>query len=101
MDCGFSDAEVRAFFDRLRLLRPDVTLFVMDTALRLSDKVVPMLVAELACRCGDVSITPRRIKREPWALTPHLYAVNSKPDFVVNIRRAVAEGLVALAPPVP
>ena len=43
-----SDGEVAAFFDRLRLLRPDVALFVVDTALRLGDKVVPMLGAELA-----------------------------------------------------
>lgn len=59
-----SDAEVRAFGDRLRALRPDITLFVMDTALRLSDKVVPMLVAELQRRSLDVSITARRVWRE-------------------------------------
>lgn len=96
-----SDAEVGAFFDRLSLLRPDITLFVMDTALRLSDKVVPMLIAELKRRLGDASLTPRRIVRELWALTPHLYVVNSKPDLMANIGRAIAEGLMALAPPAP
>jgi hypothetical protein len=29
-----SDAEVSAFFDRLRVVRPDTTLFVMDAPLR-------------------------------------------------------------------
>jgi hypothetical protein len=33
--------EIVAFFDRMCILRPDVTLFVVDTALRLSDKVYP------------------------------------------------------------
>jgi hypothetical protein len=96
-----SDAEVRAFVARLRVLRPDITLFVMDTALRLSDKVVPMLVAELQRRSLDVAITARRVRRELWALTPHVYAVNSNPDLMRNIGRAIAEGLAALAPTAP
>ena len=33
--------EVAAFFRRVRALRPHVAIFVMDTALRLSDKVSP------------------------------------------------------------
>lgn len=96
-----SEAEVRAFFDRIHLLRPDITLFVMDTALRLSDKVVPMLVTELRHRSGDGLATPRRIERELWALTPHLYVVNSRPEIMRNVGRAIAEGLKALAPPAP
>jgi hypothetical protein len=93
-----SAAEVAAFFDRLEALRPHVSLFVMDTALRLSDKVVPMLREELARRHGPVQIEPRRVERELWALTPHLFAVNARPDLVANIGRALAEGLLALAP---
>ena len=91
--------EVASFFDRVQLLRPDITLFVMDTALRLSDKVLPMLTTELERRRDGVSAMPRRIERELWALTPHLYAVNGKLDLIANIGRALAEGLLALAPP--
>jgi hypothetical protein len=40
----------------------------------------------------------RRIGRELWAVTPHLYLVNSKPDLLANIGRAIAEGLRSLAP---
>ncbi len=90
--------EVVAFFDRVYLLRPDVTLFVVDTALRLSDKVLPMLVTELEHRRPGTQIIPRRIERELWALTPHLYAVNGKLDLMANIGRALAEGLFALSP---
>lgn len=93
-----SDPEIRAFFDRLWVLRPDITLFVLDSALRLSDKVVPMLVAELQRRSRDVSIAARRLRRELWAVTPHIYAVNSNPDLMRNIGRAIAEGLAMLAP---
>jgi hypothetical protein len=90
--------EVAAFFDRVHMLRPDVPLFVVDTALRLSDKILPMLVAELEHRLGGTPIAPRRIERELWALTPHLYAVNGKLDLMANIGRALAEGLLALSP---
>jgi hypothetical protein len=91
--------EVVAFFDRVTMLRPDVTLFVVDTALRLSDKVLPMLVAELQHRLGGSAIAPRRIERDLWALTPHLYAVNARADLMANIGRGLAEGLLAVSTP--
>jgi hypothetical protein len=91
--------DVVAFFDRVSVLRPDVTLFVVDTALRLSDKVLPMLVAELEHRRGGITVTPRCIVRELWALTPHLYAVNAKVDLMANMGRALSEGLLALSLP--
>jgi hypothetical protein len=97
---NLSDREVAAFFNRVYMLRPDLTLFVVDTALRLSDKVLPMLVAELKRRQGGAQVAPRRIERELWALTPHLYAVNGKADLIANIRRVIAEGLFALSLPV-
>lgn len=96
---NLSVSEVSAFFDRVRMLRPDVILFVMDTALRLSDKVLPMLVAELELRRGEPGVAPIRVRREVWSLTPHVYAVNGHPDLVSNIGRALAEGLFALHPP--
>jgi hypothetical protein len=95
---NLSVREVAAFFDRMHLLRPDLTLFVVDTALRLSDKVLPMLVAELEHRRGETKLAPRRLVRELWALTPYLYAVNSRPDLMANIGRAIAQGLFALSP---
>ncbi len=91
--------EVGAFLRRTRAVRPDVALFVVDTALRLSDRIVPMLVGALAR--GGGAAEPRRIFRETWALTPHLYAVNAREDLVENVCRAVTEGLRALAPAPP
>jgi hypothetical protein len=52
-------------------------------------------VAELGSRAA----APRRIERDLWALTPHLYAVSAKADLVANVCCVVAEGLLALGPP--
>jgi hypothetical protein len=95
-----TDEEVHAFLRRLRAVRPHVTLFVMDTALRLSDKVLPMLVRAL--EVGGAALgPPRRVVRDTWALTPHLFLVSAKESLVDNACRAVAEGLRALSPPAP
>ncbi len=94
---NLSAAELSAFCARLAMLRPHVSVFVVDTALRLWDKVLPMLTAELARRCPR-PVTPRRIVRELWALTPHVYAVNGRPGLISNIGRVIAEGLLALSP---
>ena len=94
-----SEEEVRAFFDRLEVLRPDLALFVVDTALRLGDKVVPMLATELARRAGREA-APRRIVREVWGLTPRLFAVGAKGHLSANLAAAVAEGLRGFALPI-
>lgn len=91
--------EIAAFLRRVRAVHPDVALFVVDTALRLSDRILPMF-AEALARAGAARDPPRRVLRETWALTPHLYAVNAREDLADNVCRAIAEGLRALAPPV-
>jgi len=89
--------EVRSFLRRVRAVRPDVAFLAVDTALRLSDKVVPLVREALAAE-GAVAPTPRRVVRETWSLGPHLYLVNAREDLVDNLCRAVADGLRALAP---
>ena len=96
---NLSTTEVAAFFGRLWLLRPHIGLFVVDTALRLSDKILPMLLAEMERQSGRPAAPPRQVGRELWALTPHLYAVNGRRDLVANICRAIAEGFFALSAP--
>jgi hypothetical protein len=93
-------AEVEAFLRRVAAVRPDLALFVVDTALRLSDKLLPAF-ADALRRAGRAPSAPRRVIRETWALTPHLYVANARQDLVENVCRAVAEGLRALAPPPP
>src|SRR5437016_4038255 len=55
---------------------------------------LPLLAAGLDPKCP----APRRIERDLWTLTPHLYAVSAKADLVTNICRVVGEGLIALGP---
>lgn len=94
-----SAPEVGAFFDRLRALRPDVAVFAVDTALRLGDRVVPLLDEVRAARGRPGSAA--RVDRELWALTPYVWAVNARPDLFANVARAIAEGLRALSPDAP
>ena len=89
--------EVRAFLRRVRAVRPDVALFVVDTALRLSDKVLPMFAEALAREAAGAP-PAQRVLRDTWALGPHLYVANAKEDLVENVCRAVVEGIRALAP---
>ncbi len=94
-----STSEVTSFCDRLRALRPDVALFVLDTSLRLSDKVLPMLCTELGRR--GPTLAPRRLVRDLWELTPHLFATNAKWDLLGNVIFAIAQGLQVLSPEPP
>jgi hypothetical protein len=91
-------AEVGAFLRRLRSLRPDLAIFAMDTALRLSDKVIPMLAGALS---PGSAAAPLRLAREIWRLAPHLYAVNARQDLLENLCGAIADGLRQLGPDPP
>jgi hypothetical protein len=88
--------EVAAFLRRVRSLRPHLSVFAVDTALRLPDKVLPMLVAA----AGHAEL-PRRLQRDCWAVAPGLYAVNAQQDLVANLCLAIADGLHRLSPEPP
>lgn len=94
-----NEAEVGAFFDRVRALRPDVAVFAVDTALRLDDRVIPLL--DEVRRRARPSADARCIERGLWALTPFAYVVNARPDLFANIARAIAEGFRAASPDAP
>jgi hypothetical protein len=89
--------EIAAFCDRLYLLRPDLSLFVVDTALRLSDKILPMFLEEFVRRGFEIS-GKKRIASQLWAVTPRIYLVNGSRDLIMNIGKAIAAGLRALSP---
>ncbi len=90
-------AEVAALLQRVRALRPAVTVLAVDTALRLSDKVLPMLVEETSAG-GRKPPAPRRLLRENWQVAPQLFAVNARQDLIENICVAIADGLLSLTP---
>jgi hypothetical protein len=91
---------VGAFLDRLEMIRPHISIFALDTSLRLSDKVIPMLVESIRRRRPGRNLSTEPMEREIYALTPHLYVINARTSLIGNIARAIAEGLRALGPEV-
>jgi hypothetical protein len=87
-----SRGELRAFVARVRALRPHLAILAVDTALRLSDKVLPDLAALVP------GAAPVRLLREDYRVASGLYAVNARQDLVENLCVAVADGLRRLAP---
>jgi hypothetical protein len=95
-----TEEEVGAFLDRLEMIRPHISIFALDTSLRLSDKVIPMLVESIRRRRPGRNLSTEPMEREIYALTPHLYVINARTSLIGNIARAIAEGLRALGPEV-
>lgn len=91
-----SREELSAFVRRVRAVRPHLSVLVVDTALRLSDKVLPDLVS--AVGRGTV---PRRVLRENFRVARGLYAVNARQDLIENVCAVIADGLAELAPAPP
>jgi len=79
------DREIAAFLDRVDDLAPEVAVFLMDTELRMKDKIVPMFEAELARR---YAYPPEivRIERELFKVMDRIFIINAKEDIVQNIR---------------
>jgi hypothetical protein len=88
--------EVAAFLRRVRTLRPHLSVLALDTALRLGDKVLPMLTAAV-----ERAEPQRRLQRDNWAIAPQLYLVNAKQDLLANLCLAIADGLKNLSPDPP
>ena len=84
-----TDSEVRAFLDRVEDLSPELSIFLMDTELRMKDKVVPMFEQALATRRSDPPAVVR-IERELFHLEDRIYIVNAKESIARNIERVLA-----------
>jgi hypothetical protein len=97
---NLSVVEVAASFDHLKLPQPDTGSLVVNTALHLSDEILPMLIAEMERRRRWPETPPERVERELWARTPRLYAVSGRRDLMANVGRAIADGLRAPVPAV-
>ena len=74
---------VGAFLDRIDTLRPDAALFLVDTQLRMKDKLVPMFDTEAGRR--RLGWEARRLEREMWRVGPEVYLLNTDPDIVRNL----------------
>ncbi|HEX8947857.1 MAG TPA: hypothetical protein VF790_02775 [Dissulfurispiraceae bacterium] len=87
--------EISAFFERVRDLMPGIVLFLIDTELRMKDKIVPMFEDELRARF-PVSPEVRRVEKELFEIAgseaglPRMFIVNAKDSIEGNIGKVLA-----------
>ncbi len=77
------DNEIAAFLDRVSDLAPEISLFFMDTELRMKDKIVPMFEEELRRRHTRPDVT--RMERELFQIRGKIFIINSKDSIVRNL----------------
>jgi len=84
-----TDSEVAAFLDRVEDLAPELSIFLMDTELRMKDKLVPMFEQELAKRSSEPPPV-LRLERELFHVQERIFIVNAKENIGRNIGTVVA-----------
>ncbi len=84
---NIDSGQIRAFFDRLNTLRPQIAIFLNDTQLRMGDKIAVLFRDEVRRRFGSDARTlmPRRLDGEVFAIRDRVFIINSDPDLVGNI----------------
>jgi hypothetical protein len=82
-------SEIAAFFDRVEDLAPETAVFLMDTELRMKDKLVPMFEQELAKRSSEPPPV-LRLERELFHVQERIFIVNAKESIGRNIGTVVA-----------
>lgn len=83
------DKEIAAFLKRVEDLSPEVSIFFMDTELRMKDKIVPMFEAELQ-RHYKKSVSVERIAKELFHINKKIFIINSKDSITANIRTVLS-----------
>lgn len=83
------DSEIAAFLDRVDDLSPDMAVFLMDTELRMKDKLVPMFAKELGRRY-DEPPEVLRLERELFQIEDRVFIVNAKESLIQNIEKVVS-----------
>ncbi len=77
-------SEISAFWSRTQDLCPDMAVFLMDTHLRMKDKLVVMFEDELRNRFENPPQV-RRLKAELFTIEDRVFIINSKPSIEGNI----------------
>ncbi len=81
--------EISAFFDRVYDLSAEISIFFMDTELRMKDKIVPMFEEELKKRYTE-SLKILRIEKELFHLWDRIFIINAKDSIVANIEKVLS-----------
>lgn len=79
--------EIAAFLDRVGELIPNAALFLVDTELRMKDKIVVMFEDEYRRR--GKTVHPRRLVDELFLCEDRIFLVNSRPGLVSSLGRCL------------
>jgi len=83
------NSEIAAFLDRTFDLSPEISVFFMDTELRMKDKIVPMFEEELRKRFpAPPSVV--RIEKELFQIWEKTFIINSKDSVSGNIGKVLS-----------
>jgi Holliday junction resolvase-like predicted endonuclease len=83
------DSEIAAFLDRVADLSPEVAIFLMDTELRMKDKIVPMFESELARRKKE-GVPVVRVEKELFHIGGRIYIINAKDGIAGNMQNVLS-----------
>jgi len=79
--------EISAFMNRVDDLSPEIAVFLMDTELRMKDKIVPMFEEELSAR--GVSKRVERMEKELFHISDRIFIINSRGGIEGNIEKVM------------
>jgi hypothetical protein len=82
------DSEIAAFLDRVEDLAPAIAVFLMDTELRMKDKLVPMFEKELRKRYRKPPPV-LRVERELFQIQDRIFIINAKESIFRNIETVI------------
>ena len=77
-------SDVCAFLDRVGTLSPDFAAILVDTHLRMKDKLVPLL-SEALRMSGEEDCGMTRIERETFSWDGRIFVTNAKRDVGANL----------------
>ncbi len=83
------DKEIAAFLNRVNDLSPEISVFFMDTQLRMKDKIVPMFEVELKRRYKK-TVPVTRVVKELFHINKKIFIINSKPTILSNIESVLS-----------
>lgn len=80
--------EISAFFDRVTDLSPEISIFFVDTELRMKDKIVLMFEEELGRR-QEPAPPVLRLEKELFGIENRIFIINAKDSIPANIGKVL------------
>ena len=82
-------SEITAFLDRVVDLHPEISIFFVDTELRMKDKIVLLFDEELGDRYADPPEI-MRMEKELFQIGHKIFIINAKGSISHNIEKVLS-----------